>query len=356
MTTRDAQPARSAVPPPEAEGGWPWLDRESVGSVAGMDPERLDIIERWHETLFGGESTSVVIVRGGRLVREFHAFNVGNTMRYDLWSGTKSFAATAWLLALSGPGMPPLDTPAYELLPYDLPLSDPRKAGITLRHLLSMTSGIAGESLGIAGMPTATGKGIFEYALGHEANRYGQRVGTLAADPGARWDYCDPAYAHLSLCFHALTGHDIDAYMRERVFAKLGIVASWDGQGGAGFIGPHTNAHTGLHMSARDVARFGQLVLAKGRWGDEEILPAEALRTMHTVSQDHNPAYGLGWWTNERGAYAPGLPTDLVTLSGFRFNRCYVVPSLDLVVARLGTGPVVPDGHALIRSVIEAIV
>jgi CubicO group peptidase (beta-lactamase class C family) len=354
----------TSPPPPEAEGGWPWLDRDGARDVAGMDPDRLDVIERWHETLFGGESTSVAIVRRGRLVREFHSFNVGQTMRHDLWSGTKSFTATAWLLALarlaSGadtPALdiaPTLDTPAYDLLG-GVELSDPRKARITVRHLLSMTSGIAGESTGIAGMPTATGAGIFEFALGHAANRFGQRVETLVAEPGERWDYSDPAYAHLSLCFHSLMGTDIDAYMQERVFGPLGMAASWDVQGGAGFRGPHTNAHTGLHVSARDVARFGQLVLNQGRWGGEQVLPAEILPRLHSVSQDLNPAYGLGWWTNQRGAYAPDLPADLVALSGFRFNRCYVVPSLDLVVARLGTGPVVPDGHALIRSVIESI-
>jgi len=352
-------------PPSEREGGWRWLDRQGVADVASMDPDRLDLVEKAHQMLFAGDSTSVVIIRRGRLVREFHSFNVGHAMRFDLWSGTKSFTATAWLLALarlaSGEDTPAktlrdtptLDTPAYSLLP-ETQLSDPRKARITLRHLLSMTSGFAGEAVGIVGMPTATDAGIFEYALGHGPNRFGERVGTLVGEPGSRWDYSDPAYAHLSLCFHALMGGDIAEYMEARVFAPLGMVASWDLQGGGGFMGPHTNAHTGLHLSARDVARFGYMVLAGGRWNAEEIIPADALAQLTTVSQEHNPSYGLGWWTNERETYAPGLPRDLVALSGFRFNRCYIVPSLDLVVARLGTGPVVPD-HSLIRGVIESV-
>jgi CubicO group peptidase (beta-lactamase class C family) len=296
----------------------------------------------------------VVIVRHGKLVREWHTFNVGHAMRFDIWSGTKSFTATAWMLALEELADVTLDTPAYSLLP-DVPLSDPRKAQITLRHLLTMTSGIAGEASGVAGMPTATDAGIFEFALGHGPNRFGQRVDTLVADPGTRWDYSDAAYAHLSLCFHAALGRDIADYMEQKVFSKLGMFAAWDLQGGAGFRGPHTNAHTGLHLSARDLARFGLLVLAGGRWNDEQIIPAHAVAEMTTVSQSLNPAYGLGWWSNSEGVYAPTLPRDLVALSGFRFNRCYAIPSLDLVVARVGTGPVIPDEHRLVRGVVDAI-
>jgi CubicO group peptidase (beta-lactamase class C family) len=296
----------------------------------------------------------VVIVRHGKLVRELYSFNVGQGMRFDVWSGTKSFTATAWMLALTELADVTLDTPAYSLLP-DVALSDPRKAQITIRHLLSMTSGIAGEATGIGGMPTATGVGIFEFALGHAANRFGDRVDTLVADPGTRWDYSDAAYSHLSLCFHAAVGREIADYMQEKVFDKLGMFAAWDLQGGAGFRGPHTNAHTGLHLSARDLARFGLLIASGGRWNDEQVIPAKTVAEMTTVSQTLNRAYGLGWWSNSEGVYAPGLPRDLVALSGFRFNRCYAIPSLDLVVARVGTGPVISDEHKLIRAVVDAI-
>lgn len=50
---------------------------------------------------------------------------------------------------------------------------------------------------------------------------------------------------------------EMSDYMKERVFDPIGIEnLSWDVQGGSGFIGPHTNAHTGIHVSARELARF----------------------------------------------------------------------------------------------------
>ncbi len=59
-------------------------------------------------------------------------------------------------------------------------------------------------------------------------------------------------------------------YVRERLFDLVGIEhASWDVLGGSGCLGPHTNAHVGLHISARELARFGYLALHQGAWNGE---------------------------------------------------------------------------------------
>lgn len=89
----------------------------------------------------------------------------------------------------------------------------------------------------------------------------------------------------------------MSGYLRERVLEPIGIEAlSWDVHGGSGSLGPLTNAHTGVHISARELARFGYLAL-----------------------------------------------------------RCYIMPSLDLVVARVGTGPATWDEPGPIGSVVAAI-
>ena len=61
------------------------------------------------------------------------------------------------------------------------------------------------------------------------------------------------------------------------------------------------------------------------------------------TSQDLNPAYGYTWWVNTKGARWPSLPRDTFALEGYRANRCYIIPSLDLVVARVGSGPATWD-------------
>jgi CubicO group peptidase (beta-lactamase class C family) len=352
-------------PPPESQGGWRWLaNPEEVRALGGMDPGVLDRVEQMQGFLHGGESWAVAIIRHGYLVREFATFNVLVPTRFDVWSCTKTFTGTAWGLLLddSRQGRLPegrqidLASPAYAFIPEGYPLSDPRKERITIGHLLTMTSGIAGESFGVAGIPTATGDGPFEHALGRRPNRYGRWVDTLAAEPGTRWDYSDPAFAHLALAFNHVTGQEIAAAMAARVFEPVGMEGvSWDVQGGSGALGPHTNAHTGLHVSARDLARFGYLALHQGRWHDRQVLPGWWMAMATQPSQELNPSYGYTWWVNTTGSRWPGLPRDAFACSGYRSNRCYVVPSLDLVVARVGSGPATWDEQGLIAGVVGAI-
>jgi CubicO group peptidase (beta-lactamase class C family) len=351
-------------PPCESQGGWRTLQTpEDIRSWAGMDPDRLDLVRQRQKSLYGGDSWSIVIIRHGYLVREFYTFNVLIPTRFDIWSGTKSFTGTAWGLLLEESrqnALPTrqaidLDSQVYAFLPEGAPLSDARKERITVRHLLTMTSGIPGEKSGLAGMPTATGDGPFEYALGRCPNRFGRWASPLTAEPGTQWDYSDPAFSHLSLLFAHLMECELHDYLQARLFAPIGIEnLSWDVQGGSGCIGPHTNAHTGIHISARELARFGYLMLHKGNWAGEQLLPAWWVDLATRTSQELNPNYGYTWWVNTQGSQWPALPRDAFALMGYRSNKCYIIPSLDLVVARIGSGPSTWN-EGLIDDIVAAI-
>ena len=71
--------------------------------------------------------------------------------------------------------------------------------------------------MGLYGVPTTTGNGPFEHALGYCKNRYGKWARKLAAEPGLKWDYSDPAMAHLSLIFANIMGKNIHDYMSESI-------------------------------------------------------------------------------------------------------------------------------------------
>jgi len=353
-------------PPPESRGGWRWLkEPHEIRSHAEMAPEKLDLFGRTQGLLLGGDSWSIVIIRHGYLVKEFYTFNVLLPTRFDIWSGTKSFTGTAWGLLMDdgrqdklpkGSGID-LDGPVYPHIPEGHPLTDPRKERITVRHLLTMTSGIPGEKAGVVGIPTDTDRGPFEHALGRCPNRNGRWVDKLSAEPGTVWDYSDPAFAHLSLLFSKVAKMEMGEYLKERVFDPIGIEnLSWDVQGGSGFIGPHTNAHTGIHVSARELARFGYLMLNTGMWSGRQLIPRWWMDMATRKSQGMNPSYGFTWWVNTDGIRWPGLPKDAFALSGYRSNRCYVIPSLDLVVARVGSGPPIWDEQDFIEGVVSAII
>ncbi len=359
-------------PPPESSGEWRFIeDSDQVRTLAGMDPEKLDLVLQSQAFHYGGDQWSIVIVRHGYLVREFHTFNIPIPTRFNIWSGTKSFTGTAWGLLLEASRQNKLangrkvdlDSPAYPFIPDGYPLTDSRKEQITIRHLLTMTSGVAGHPSGCVGMPMGRGHGAFEHVLGRCPNRHGYWADKLAANPGTHWEYSDLGLQHLSLAFVNIMGVEMRDFMRERVFAPIGIEeSSWNVLGGRGFIGPHTNGDSGIYISSRELARFGYLALHNGVWDEQQLIPAWWMELATKASQAMNPNYGYTWWVNSEGTSWPklpmmaGLPRDAFALRGYNANNCYVIPSLDLVVARVGTGPVGWNEQGLIGAIVEAVI
>jgi CubicO group peptidase (beta-lactamase class C family) len=356
--------AETYTPPPESAGGWRACQNdEEVRSLAGMDPQKLNVIRNQQLEVFQGP-WAIVIIRHGYLVAEWFGVPTMPHTTFDVWSCTKSATGVAFGLLLDDSlhhklphnAQISLDTPLYDFVPEGFPLSDPEKKNIQLRHALTMTSGIPGESRGVMGLAVAPGIGEYEFALGKEPNRFGVSTAKLMGEPGTVWDYSDAAFAHLSLFFARTTGREIAAYMKERVFDPIGIEdVSWDGQGGSGHIGPHTNAHSGLHLSARDFARLGYLMAHDGQWQGKRIVPHWWIELATNSSQPLNPSYGYTFWVNTDGVLWPTAPRDAFAFRGYGANRCYIVPSLDLVVVRVGDAPPNWGEESLLPAVIASI-
>lgn len=350
-----------SFPAPESQGGWTCARTREEAAAAGLDPDRLAAFARNELALFAGETFALSVVRAGVLAHEVRSFNMLADSRVDIWSCTKSFTGLAYMLLLDASargelpcGPVTLDTRAYDLIPEGRPLTDPRKAEITLDHLLTMSAGFVGEAEGVLGTATDIGVGMFEFALGQEQNRFGTSAARLVREPGTAFDYSDPGFSHLSLAFAHAVGRELDEVVAERVFAPLGIErVAWARAGGGHLIGPHTVPHTGLSLSSRDLARVGLLLLRRGRWAGQQLLPEEQLDAFLT-SSPRNPSYGRTFWLNTGGRLFPNLPEDLFGMFGFRSNRLYVIPSLDLVIARTAAGPIEREEGAFLESLVGA--
>ncbi len=347
--------AEAYFPPTEAQGGWRALRTpEEVREIGGMDPRRLALGAE-HNAFQASTTSSLVVIRHGWLVAEWYEASALATTRYDIWSATKSVTGTAYGILFDERPDLSLETRVYEHLPEGHPLTDPRKAGITLGHLLSMTSGIPGAAEGIAAIPTRTGDGPFEAALGFKpcwTRRWGEErwASTLTAPPGERWDYSDPAFAHLGMAFTRLAGVQLRDFVQERLWGPIGVEqVSWDLQGVGTRFGPHTNAHTGVHVSARELARLGYLMLRRGDWDGRRTVPEGWIEAATKPSQALNPSYGYTWWVGVGGR------PDGFGARGLHANVLVVVPSLDLVVVRLGNGPIAWSEESVIGQVVGAV-
>lgn len=365
-------------PPPESAGGWRKPnDPNLLGSRGDVDPGRL--ARAWEYNVASvpkaktpeeqaqnprdarteppAKSSAVLVVRHGWIVGEWYQ-NADAHTRWNIHSCTKSFTGTAFgiLFEDSAQGRLPgghaigLDSPAYDFIPEGRPLTDSRKARITIRHLLTMSSAIKGEKSGIFGVLPAPGVGPFEMALGRGPAANGESAAELVGEPGRHWDYSDAAFAHLSLVFAAAAGMELEEFMEHRVFEPIGLHGySWDR------FGPHTISLAGMRTNARDLARFGYLHLAGGEWAGRRLVPRSWVESATRSSQSLNPGYGLTWWVNTDGTTWPSLPRDAFAAMGYLGCKCWVVPSLDLVVVRIADGPWPWDDAPFLSAIVASL-
>ena len=197
-----------------------------------------------------------------------------------------------------------------------------QEAAITIRHLLTMSSGL-------------TDAGRFE------------------AKPGEKWRYNTWAYAKTMDVLEKVTKQDRNKLTADWLTKPLGMTNSkWVRRGAAL---QSVNGY-GFATTARDLARVGLLMLADGRWGKQTILgDSKYLKAATTSSQKRNPFYGYLWWVNrnkysrlKRARRMLTAPRDMYSANGALNRRCWVVPSLQLVVTRLGDRPT--DGRSFDRK------
>jgi len=293
------------------------------------------------------DGDAVLVFRHDSLVLEDYQNGYDGRAPHALASGTKTFTCVIAALGQAD-SLLDLDEPvARTLVEFR---GDSLKARVTIRELLSLTSGLEPEL-------TAPWNG--EYAA---ATRL-----PMVARPGARFAYGAASF-HVfgEVMYRKLGGEDVVAYLQRRIFGPLGIVVPFWLRDRAG----HPHLAGGAALTARDWGRFGLLLLDRGRWRGRQLVPAAALAECRRGSAA-NAGYGLGLWLNaplpkgpppagvrrsgpeDRRILAPDLPQDLFLAAGAGGQRLYVLPTQGLVVVRFGhnRGPEFKD-DAFVRTLL----
>ncbi len=321
----------------------------------GMDIARLDeafaLIQR--NTKNGG----LLVVRNGWLVYERYFGRGSREALPNTASCGKSFTSIAAgiMLARYPKSFPDgLDqkiwSPAY-LPPEAFPPSDPLKSEIRLGHLLSMTAGIRGNNPSYVHGKEVTLKPAGPDGIG--AMRDDMALGLVDAPLNTKQLWCKPgegySYAtsspHLtSMIVRKVSGMELQQFVEQFIAKPLGWGRFEWGYGPR----PHTPGGGGIAPRATDMLRFGYMLLREGRWGDRQVVPADYVRqcARPTRFNPHSP-YSLMFDVNADG-HAAGIPPDAYWKQGSGGHCFYVVPSLDLVVWKLGGrdeqyGPGEPD-------------
>lgn len=250
---------------------------------------------------------ALLVLVDGEPVFERYAGGYDAAKPHALYSGTKSFwGVTA--AAAHDDGLLDLDEPVAQTIAEWQ--ADPRHAQVTLRELLSLTSGIGFGGLGSA-VPT------YDRAL----------AVPIKDEPGERFTYGGiPPQVFGAVLARKLRDRSPHEYLRTRLLDPIGMqVGSWRSLSDGTQPLP-----TGAFVTAREWAKYGRFVIDGARWKGKTLVTAASLAPCFDGSTA-NPRYGLGWWL------APiANPPGIVHASGSGGQAMYLIPSERAVVVKFG--------------------
>lgn len=202
-------------------------------------------------------------------------------------------------------------------------LTKDKESKITVWNQLTMTSGLDDEVSDSHGM--ASGDLIYK------------------ADAGSRWAYHNAPYTLLEQVVAKATSQNFDDYFNSTLRDKIGMDGFWQWL---------DNDHV-YFSTARSMARFGLLILNKGRWNNVEIMEDQNyFNEMVNTSQQLNKSYGYLWWLNGKesfmipeaqlvfkGSVSPAGPPDMISGIGKNGQYVCIIPSKNMVLVRMGENP-----------------
>jgi len=243
---------------------------------------------------------------------------------HNMKSASKSVASLAVGIAIDQGLIPGVDEPIWNFFQELSDLRSAEKENIRLSHALSMSMGLEW----VEATP-ATGDFNNDEArmwMAWDPCRY-VLSRSVTAPAGREFFYNTGALMLVSAIIRKATGRSLDEFARATLFEPLSITsAEW-----RTFRG-YTNAGGGLRLRPRDMAKFGQLVLAGGRWNDRQIVSKAWIETSTApklVATD-DQSYGYLWWLGRSRLY--GREVNWVGALGRGGQSIRIVPELDLVV------------------------
>jgi CubicO group peptidase (beta-lactamase class C family) len=256
---------------------------------------------------------ALVVLRGGCIVYEYYRNDVGVETKSPVYSVTKSILSILVGIAVDE-GYIRLDESLAEIMPDAFGADvDPRAKTVTVRDLLTMTSGFSGVAP--ASFPA---QDMWRWML----------YRPIAYEPGAHFAYDGPAADLLGVVLSRAIKQDAEQFAKKKLFQPLAIDNyTWpaDYQG-------HLLGDSHLYMTARDMAKIGLLYLHGGRWGDRQIVSEQYVRDSTTKHSEGGPptnnAYGYLWWLRRTN-----VGEDAFLAAGRQSQLIYVVPKRDIVVA-----------------------
>jgi CubicO group peptidase (beta-lactamase class C family) len=301
-------PTETLYFPPLSDTTWETKSIESLGWKSSAVQPLLDYLALKH-------SKGFIILVNGRIIMENY-FNGHDAVTNWYWaSAGKTLTATMTGIAQQE-NLINLNNKVSQYIGTGWTSAPIAKENlITCKNLLTMTSGLDDTTDDVS--PSAL---------------------TYIADAGTRWAYHN-AYVKLQDVIAQASGQTWNSYFNTKLRDKIGMNGTWFTSGN----------NTVYSSTTRSMARFGLLMLNKGKWENNVILNETYFNEATNTSQNINLGYGYLWWLNGKtnyhlpqsqatfqGSIIPTAPNDMFMALGKNDQKIYVVPSKKMVVIRMG--------------------
>jgi CubicO group peptidase (beta-lactamase class C family) len=308
LTTLNAQ---NLYFPPLTGNVWQTQSPQSLGWKDSEIPILYDFLEQTNTKAF-------IVLKDGKIVLEKY---FGTFTQDSLWYwASAGKTATSFLVGMAqAEGKLSIKDKTSKYLGKGwTSLTESQEDAITIWHQLTMTSGLDDTNDKDCTTPNCL---IYK------------------AEAGKRWAYHNAPYTLLDKVIEKATGVPFNQYYTTKLKAKIGMNGLFIKSG-------FNNVN---YSNARSFARFGLLMLNKGKWNNEQILPLDFFNEATNTSQNLNLSYGYLWWLNGKASFMlPTLqnvfngnlvkdaPADMYSAMGKNGQIINIVPSMNLVMIRMG--------------------
>ena len=282
------------------------------------------LTQDFEEFLKDTDTVAFLVIKDDTLLYENYFNGYDHNSTVTSFSVAKSFVSALVGIAISEGFIGSVDDPITRYVPEMLDV-DPRYANITLRHLLSMSSGIRYEEKATPGSDSAViyyGTDLRSVAISSP----------IIGEPGRAFHYNNYHPLLLGLALERSTGRHVAQYLEEKIWMPLGMEApgSWSlDSERSGF----EKMETGINGRAIDFAKFGRLYLKRGNWNGVQLIPAEWVdeSTRRDTATDPAENYQYFWWLNAKVKHSHHF-----FAAGKHGQYIYISPEQDLIMLRFG--------------------
>jgi CubicO group peptidase (beta-lactamase class C family) len=276
------------------------------------------------------KTDGIIIIKDGYIIGEAYFGSNGQNIKHQIYSITKSITSLLFGIASDNSLINDLDYKIYNYFPeWQTASTDEKKKKITIRHLLTMTSGLEWIENN-TDITTVTDDNTTMYKT-EDFIQYVLKK-NISTEPGSIWFYNNGATMLLSGIIEKVSGKSEYNYGLNNLFLPLGINSLvWESDNSG-----HNTGGWGIQATLRDLAKIGYLCLGKGYWGGRQIISKEWLeQSLKPVSTNVN-FYGFLWWLPPyfENYQSYNIPSGTYFAFGARLQVMIIVPEKNIIAVR----------------------